>query len=109
MDVELIRPLTSAAIASSVAILLIGLLRKPLRALFGARATYWVWLLVPALVLASLLPTPSQMLEASSESMTGQIRSALSAVAISTAVPRGSAGLQASLLVIWTVGASAML
>lgn len=109
MDVELMRALTGAAITSSVAILLVGLLRKPLRAVFGARATYWVWLLVPALVLASLLPAPSQLLEASSGSMTGQIRSALSAVAVSTTVPRASAGLNSALLAIWAAGAAAML
>lgn len=108
MDVELLRLLTSALMASSVAIPLVGLLRKPLRAAFGSRTSYWVWLLVPALVLACLLPAPSQMLQASSGSLTGQIRSALSVVAVTT-LPRDSAGLATVLLAIWAVGACAMI
>jgi len=108
MDAELMRLLTSTLMASSVAILLVGLLRKPLRAIFGARATYWVWLLVPVLILAALLPAPSQLLQASSESLAGQIRSVLSVAAVTT-LPRESAGLTTALLAIWATGACAML
>jgi bla regulator protein blaR1 len=55
--------LVAPTIASSAAIVLIGLLRMPLRNLFGAQAAYWVWLVVPAGVLAVLLPAPSHPLE----------------------------------------------
>jgi bla regulator protein BlaR1 len=108
MDVELSRALMSAVIASSAAILLIGLLRRPLRTTVGARAAYWLWLLVPALVLASLLPAPSQILQTSSESLTGQVRSALSAVMVTTTTPRGSGSLDSALLATWAVGVCAM-
>jgi beta-lactamase regulating signal transducer with metallopeptidase domain len=108
MDVELWRALMSAVFASSVAVLLVAVLRRPLRAVIGARATYWLWLLVPALVLASLLPAPSQVLQIPSESLTGQVRSALAAVVVNTGVPRGPAGLTTAMLAIWAAGACVM-
>ncbi len=47
-------------VASTAAVLLIGVLRIPMRALAGAQAAYWLWLLVPVSVLAVLLPAPPQ-------------------------------------------------
>ena len=57
--------LTLAAVtaASSIAILLVGLMRMPLRYAVGARAAYWLWLLVPATALAMLLPVPSHSVD----------------------------------------------
>ena len=43
-------------VAMAAAILLIYLLRRPLRAWFGASIAYPIWLLVPIAVVASLLP-----------------------------------------------------
>jgi len=106
MSAELLSGLIGATIASSAAIVLIGLLRKPLRMAVGARAAYWLWLLVPALVLASLLPGPAHTLIESSTSLPGQVRSALSAVAVAAA-PRDST-LPAAGLAIWIAGACAM-
>lgn len=108
MEVELWQALMSSVIASSAGVLLVGVLRRPLRAVIGARATYWLWLLVPAVVLASLLPAPSQIIQASSESLTGQVRSALATVMVSTAIPRGAGGLTTAMLAIWAAGACAM-
>jgi beta-lactamase regulating signal transducer with metallopeptidase domain len=59
---ELVRALAMTALASSVALLIVGALRHPLRRLAGARAAAWLWLLVPAVTLAVLLPAPSQLL-----------------------------------------------
>jgi len=108
MDADLLDVLTRATLASSVSVLLVGLLRKPFRAAVGARAAYWLWLLVPALMLAFLLPAPTQSLELSLVSLPSQVRSALSAAAITTPVPRGSAMLIAG-LAGWAAGACAML
>ncbi|MBE5315859.1 MAG: TonB family protein [Xanthomonadales bacterium] len=47
-----------AVLATSAACLLVLLLRGPARALFGARAAYALWWLVPAALLAVLLPAP---------------------------------------------------
>ena len=43
-------------VVMGVAIILVYLLRRPLRALFGASIAYAIWLLVPIAVLATLLP-----------------------------------------------------
>jgi beta-lactamase regulating signal transducer with metallopeptidase domain len=42
--------------AVTAALVLVFILRRPVRALFGARAAYCLWLLVPAVVLAVALP-----------------------------------------------------
>lgn len=54
---ELLAALVESAVASSVAIVLVMLLRRPLRARFGAATVYAVWLLVPVALLAVLLPS----------------------------------------------------
>jgi beta-lactamase regulating signal transducer with metallopeptidase domain len=45
-----------ANLAAGVAVLLVLLLRKPVRAMFGARLAYALWLLIPLAALASFLP-----------------------------------------------------
>jgi beta-lactamase regulating signal transducer with metallopeptidase domain len=107
MDADWLEVLTRATLASSLAVLLVGLLRKPFRAVAGARAAYWLWLFVPALMLAFLLPAPTQSLQVSSVSLPGQVRSAISAVAVTTNIPGGSMALVA-VLCVWAAGACAM-
>jgi bla regulator protein BlaR1 len=53
---ELSAWLAEATVAGTAAIVLVLLLRRPLRAAFGAGAAYAAWSLVPAVLLASLLP-----------------------------------------------------
>jgi TonB family protein len=53
------RLLLETTCASGIAMLLVLLLRRPLRAAFGANAAYASWLLVPLMTLAVLLPAPS--------------------------------------------------
>ncbi|MGV8940506.1 MAG: TonB family protein [Lysobacter sp.] len=54
---EMLAALVETTVASSVAIVLVMLLRRPLRARFGAATAYASWLLVPAALLAVLLPS----------------------------------------------------
>jgi beta-lactamase regulating signal transducer with metallopeptidase domain len=58
MKAEIVRYLIVLTIASSVAILITLAMRRALRLLFGAAASYAAWLLVPAAMVAVLLPTP---------------------------------------------------
>jgi bla regulator protein BlaR1 len=58
MGVSLMRALAEMTIASSIAILLVGAMRKPLRRVAGVQSACWLWLLVPALSLAVFLPAP---------------------------------------------------
>lgn len=48
-----------ATAAATAALLAVFLLRAPVRALFGARAAYGLWLLVPAVLAAVALPRPA--------------------------------------------------
>lgn len=50
--------LVELTLAASVAVLLVGLLRAPLRRIAGARAAYGLWLMVPLSSLTLLLPAP---------------------------------------------------
>jgi bla regulator protein blaR1 len=58
MNADRLTDLSQATVAISLAIVLILALRRPLRAWLGARAAYFLWLLVPMTVVAVLLPAP---------------------------------------------------
>ncbi len=108
MRAELLQALSGTAVASSVAVLIVRLLRKPMRAAVGARTAYWLWTLIPAMVAAVLLPAPSMMLASAPVKLPEPIRSAFAATAMG-----GSASYQALLLnlvvAIWAIGACAAL
>ncbi len=97
--------LVQLTIVSSATVLVIGALRKPLRRAAGARAAYWLWLAVPAVTLAVLLPAPMpapqtpvhSLLPALSGSVTESLASA-SAIALST-------DFAAAVPAIWLAGA----
>lgn len=57
---DLVNALLETTLATSMAIALVLLLRRPLRATFGARVAYTAWVLVPIALLAVLLPAPTQ-------------------------------------------------
>src|SRR3954471_3807462 len=106
MSVEVLHLLVRVTLASSVALLLVFVLRRLLRALAGARAAYALWLLVPALVLASLLPAPSQQLMRRSLTLPPQLNSALQVDVGSPS--RDRTGTLTVLLAVWGVGVVAM-
>src|SRR6478609_3932027 len=60
MNTDYLVELGQATLAISAAIILIALVRKPVRLRLGARAAYALWALAPLAVLAVLLPTPSR-------------------------------------------------
>jgi len=56
MPTELYAGLIEATLATTAALLLVLALRRPLRSFLGARIAYGLWGLVPAALLATLLP-----------------------------------------------------
>ena len=56
MGSDLISPLLRVALVTSAAVALLLLVRKPLRRQFGAALAYAVWLIVPLVATAALLP-----------------------------------------------------
>ena len=108
MSASLVHVLMTATTISSLAILLVGLLRKPFRFAVGARAAYWLWLLVPVSVLAALLPASSQTLRLVTNSLPHYVSTALSNVGIVPTVHKSATYVAAALL-IWAAGATVML
>jgi beta-lactamase regulating signal transducer with metallopeptidase domain len=88
MGNELFRLLASTTLATSVAVALVGLLRRPVRSASGAMVGYWLWLIVPAVTVAVLLPAPHAVIVGRAAVFTGHISSVLTA-AVSGNVARG--------------------
>jgi bla regulator protein blaR1 len=108
MSSSALHSLIIATAASSIAIVLVGLLRKPLRYAVGARAAYWQWLLVPAGVLAALLPAPVHSVRMMADSLPSPMSAAFSRVLVSVGAT-GASDHYATGLAIWLLGASGML
>ena len=109
MSDEVFQVLLKTALASSAALILVALLRKPMRIAAGARAAYWLWLLVPVMTASALLPAPTPMLLSTQVNfIPEQLRSAFTAMG-----PGNSADARELLidlaLAIWSVGAFSML
>jgi bla regulator protein BlaR1 len=92
-------------LVTSAACMVILLLRRPVRAAFGARVTYALWWLLPAAVLAVLLPAPSI---APNTLVLDQVTAAFGAPAAiqAAAAPAalGMADLWTTLALIWLTG-----
>lgn len=103
MNSDPIAWLGQTTLATSAALLFVLLLRRPLRAAFGAGAAYALWALVPVALIAVLLPAPA-------------VPVALVPVAVGFGAMQSVAlAPQASdlpwtsvLLVVWSIGALAM-
>jgi beta-lactamase regulating signal transducer with metallopeptidase domain len=106
MSVEAVHVLVRVTLASSAALLLVFSLRRPLRALAGARAAYALWLLAPALVIAVLLPAPSHQVLARTFALPGQFGAAFYADVGVRTPDRIDASTM--LFAIWLLGFAAM-
>lgn len=95
-------------VTSSIAILFVGILRKPLRYSIGARAAYWQWLLVPASASAVLLPAPLHSVRMMTESAPGPVSAALSGAMVSIDAAGASSQFLVMGLTIWLLGTAVM-
>ena len=96
-------------LAMAGAILFVSLLRRPMRTAFHARVAYGLWLLVPAAMLASLLPP--RVMAIAVHPVSAPIPLALHAVPVRAAAGLAQAApFDWSLLVfvVWLAGMSAM-
>lgn len=101
--------LVETTLAASVAILIVGLLRRPLRRALGARAAYWVWLLVPCSTLAVALPAPSQPARAVISAVPYPVTHVVENAAKVFSRAEASSGSELMVLLSWLAGVSAML
>jgi TonB family protein len=99
-NVDLLTALIETTLAGSAAIVLALLLRRPLRRGFGAGAAYALWALVPAAMLAVLLPAASAPLPLSLP-----VQAAIQAPATVAAPEAVSIAPAALALIVWSLGA----
>lgn len=94
--------LFTSTVVSSVALAIVLLLRRVVRATFGARVAYGLWSLVPLSMIAVLMPAPAR---SAADSVLAVVRAtALPALVDATA----SWPASAAWLAIWMLGAAAM-
>lgn len=104
MSSELFAQLVQATLLASAAVAVAWLLRSPVRRSLGARAAYALWLLVPAAVVASLLPGSEQAAATFAPPV-----GAVIAASVATLSPAPSSALASLWLVAWAAGALGML
>lgn len=107
MSADVLAILVRAALAASAAIMIVLLLRRQLRSLFGARIAYAFWLAVPAATLAAFIPARTILAEAPASVSDGAVVVAPQAVAASSVVPQAIAAIDfaALLVALWALGA----
>ncbi len=97
--------LVNLTAATTVAVVLVCLGRRPLRRAVGAQAAYWLWLMIPVSALAVMMPASSHALGLLARAMPHAVGRAAS---IGTASHASMAyGVMAVL--VWAIGAVAMM
>jgi beta-lactamase regulating signal transducer with metallopeptidase domain len=96
-------------VAASLAIVVVGLTRKPLRRFAGANVSYLLWLLVPASALVVSLPAPSQSFEAASLAFPRVLLNALPSDMSSENYVHAGADFATAAMVVWASGCVLML
>jgi bla regulator protein BlaR1 len=108
MAISFMHALLIAVAASSLAVLLVVCLRKPLRIATGAQAAYWLWLLVPVSVLATRLPTPPHSWLLLNSALPGYANGALSFAAVAAGSSVSQLRYASVALIIWVGGVGAV-
>lgn len=103
---ELLQMLIEATIASSIAMILVLALRLPMRRMFGAQVAYMLWLLVPLMLAATLLPAGALR---DVRIPVAQVLIFPSVLAVAAMPVQVGVNWRAVLLVLWLVGALALL
>jgi beta-lactamase regulating signal transducer with metallopeptidase domain len=104
MALSFIHVMLSAIASTTMPILLIALLRKPLRMATGAQAAYWLWLLLPTSVLATGLPSPSPSLLVASSALPNYVSGAFSAASKAVSGSTLSDRYMTVGLIVWAAG-----
>lgn len=94
--------LVETTLVTSVALLLVLLLRAPLRATFGANVAYAAWLLLPLSILAVSLPAPARDVLSPISTLVAPYLST-GGVTVHAAQPVGQPEVEASLPMWWLV------
>lgn len=98
--------LLELTIAASLVVVLVGMLRTPLRRIAGARAAYGLWLMVPLSTLTVLLPTPPPPFASVSESVPAPLTELVTATLTDSST---SVSSETIALATWALGVVIML
>lgn len=119
MAAEFLLALLAANLAAGAAIVLVLILREPVRRIAGARLAYWLWLTPVAAGIAALLPAlPAGMapvapirpiMEDAFVSASGWVAPDVAAPSASVAAQAPAIDLTLVLAALWAVGAAAFL
>jgi beta-lactamase regulating signal transducer with metallopeptidase domain len=104
MSGELLRLLAITTLATSVAVALIGLLRRPVRLAAGPMVGYWLWLIVPAVAVGILLPASHGVVISHGAVFPGHLSSALTAAVSRHMAPRRLTEIFNIALAVWGFG-----
>jgi bla regulator protein blaR1 len=102
MSGSLLLLLVQLTLISSAAVVLVGALRRPVRRLVGARAAYWLWVVVPACVVAVLLPAPPAPMLANP--LLPAVADGLSDALVNISAPEAPGNYAGALLAFWVAG-----
>lgn len=108
MSASFIQVIAELTIAASVAILIVAVIRRPLRRIGGSRVAYLVWLLVPVSQLVVVLPTPPESFGPSTQPVPQWMLDALRAAPSSGEVV-ARADYATIGLIVWALGSLLML
>jgi bla regulator protein blaR1 len=107
MTSNAIQMLAELTLATSIAVAVVALLRRPLRWVAGVQVAYWLWLLVPISALAVLLPPlPSEM--GGSNALAEALRGAVNVDVYSAQVARATVDYSALGMLLWLAGGVCM-
>lgn len=109
MSADLLHAWLNAMALTSLAVVAIGILRKPLRLAVGAQAAYWLWLFVPASLVAAFLPPPSRQLWVISGPLHEHVTTAVAGVSMAVSAASAPTHSITAGLTIWLTGAFVML
>lgn len=104
-----LQSLASLSCVTTLAALLVTLVRAPLRATLGARAAYWLWIAVPASAAALALPHVARRSDETAAIAPGVFGWLWARVATLLAAIHISSALGTSICVVWTTGVCAAL
>lgn len=107
MSADLLAILVRAGLAASAAIVIVLLLRRPLRSLFGARIAYAFWLTVPAATAAAFLPARTIFMEAPASAGGAALQIAPQVISAPSVLPQAAMAIDfaALLVALWALGA----
>ena len=100
-----LRALAEITAASTIAILIVAAVRKPIRRIAGARIAYWLWFVVPTNALAPWFPAASRTAQPFTQSLAGSL-AGIAQPPLVTTVAGGHSGVSYAVmaLVIWASG-----